>query len=188
MPTYCLECKSSKVKEIVAENKVFYYCENCQTRAGRALVIDGRIKVVNTSRGIKHIDAAAIIIRNDKILLLERRTYPFGLMIPAGHLEYNETLEEALRREVYEEVGLKVSGATLLAQIEQPISYCRYGADIEEWAVFLVDAEGEPIISNNENDAYQWIPIPEIKATDLTPHTRYALVNLGYVKETSTHE
>lgn len=184
MAIYCLTCRSKDVEEIVEGNRLFYYCSQCNKKYGRALIVDGRIKILHTSRGIKHIDAAAIIIWKNKMLFLERRGYPFGLMIPAGHLEYNETLEEALHREVYEEVGLKVKNATLLAQIEQPISYCRYGSDIEEWAVFLVEAEnGEPVIANNESESMQWIPLNKIPVRQLTPHTRYALATLGYIKD-----
>ncbi len=183
MPTYCIHCKSSKIQESVEENKILYSCPVCHQKSGKALIVDGRIKIINTSRGIKHIDAAAIIIRDDKILLLERRTYPYGYMLPAGHLEYDETLEDTLRREVYEEAGLKVKSATLLAQIEHPISYCRYGSDIEEWAVYLVECDGEPYVSNNESEGFKWVPLGELQPAVLSPHARYALYRTGYIKE-----
>ncbi len=184
MAIYCLKCKSVKVKEIVEENKVLFFCADCQESSGRALVVDGKIKIINTSRGIKHIDAAAIIIRDNKLLLLERRTYPFGLMIPAGHLEYNETIEDALRREVFEEVGLKVMSETLIAQIEQPVSYCRYGSVVEEWAIFLTECDGKSFIGNNENEAIHWISLEDlatIPKDNFSPHTYVALKHLGYI-------
>lgn len=186
MPIYCSRCKSSQVEELVEGNRVYYFCHHCHQKSGKALVVDGRIKIINTSRGIKHIDTAAIIIKGNEMLFTDRRTYPFGLEIPVGHLEYNETIEEAIRREVYEEVGLKVTGATLVTQVEQPVSYCRYGSAIEEWAIFLVEFRGRGVISNNENQAIYWIDKDDIPVEKLTPHTRFALKTLGYINDTAT--
>lgn len=186
MPIYCLKCKSKNVKETVEENRVIYSCPDCHVKSGQAFIVDGRIKIINTSRGIKHIDVAALIIKDNKILLTERRTYPFGLEIPVGHLEYNETLEQALERELYEEVGLKVSSSTLLAQMEQPVSHCRYGSDIEEWAVFLVEYQGSDFVSNHEIEAIAWFPVNKIPTDRLTAHTRFALQTLGYLAVPAT--
>ncbi len=182
MSIYCLSCRSSKVEEIVEENRVFYLCNDCQKKSGRALIVDNKIKIINTSRGIKHIAIGALIIRDNALLLEERRTYPFGLEIPAGHLEYGESLEEALHREVYEEVGLKIKGYTLLAQLDYTEPICRYGSDIEEWALYLVDCPtGEPFINNNEAEALIWVPIKNIPTDKLTPLTHFALRSLGYI-------
>ncbi len=184
MPIHCLNCKSNQIKEIVEENNVYYLCEKCSQKSGKALIIDGKIRVLNTSRGIKHIGIVAVVVRNNKILLTLRRTYPFGLELPGGHVEYGETLEEALRREVFEEVGIKVSGQTLLVQIEQPVSYCRYGSDIEEWTLFSVEySDGEPFVNNSESEAVRWVDVDRIPVKDLAPMTAYALFRLGYVNE-----
>jgi 8-oxo-dGTP pyrophosphatase MutT (NUDIX family) len=185
MATYCIHCKSSNVEERVEENRIVYVCPDCSEKSGKALVVDGKIKIISTSRGIKHIDVAALVIQDDKILLMERRTFPYGLTLPAGHLEYSESLEEALEREVYEETGIKVKGATLVGQFEQPESYCRYGADVEEWAVFLVDhgAKDDVIVRNNETEDAYWFPLNALPYDKLSPHTKFALVLLGYVKE-----
>jgi mutator protein MutT len=181
MPKYCLNCKSTKVRETVEENRVYYYCPDCQQKSGKALIIDGRIKIINTDRGIKHVDVAAIIIKDKNILLTDRRTYPFGLEIPVGHLEYNETVNQALVREVYEEVGLKVRSATLLSQVEQPISYCRYGSAIEEWIIFIVECEGTEYVGNDENETVKWYPLHDLPIKKLTEQTAFALSHTGYI-------
>lgn len=182
MPTYCFQCKSPKVQEIVEGTHVLYQCPGCGHKGGRAFIIDNKIRTIKTSRGIKHIAVAALIIENDHLLVVDRRTYPFGLELPAGHVEYDETLEEALRREVYEEVGIKVTGATLLAQLEHPISYCRYGSDVEEWSIFLIEGrKGETIASNSEVESSSWIPLKHLHRYNLTEPTRVVLGHLGYL-------
>ncbi len=53
----------------------------------------------------------AIIKKNGKILLIKRsendRYYPGAWDLPGGNIEANECLAIALKREVYEETGLK---------------------------------------------------------------------------------
>ena len=52
------------------------------------------------------VTVAAVIRRGDRYLMVEQR--PDGRAVvnqPAGHLEFNETLQQAIRREVLEETG-----------------------------------------------------------------------------------
>ncbi len=52
----------------------------------------------------------ACIVREGRLLLIERATEPNkgGWSFPGGHIELGETIFEAIRREVREEVGLEV--------------------------------------------------------------------------------
>lgn len=43
------------------------------------------------------------------IVLIERAKAPFGKAIPGGKVEYGETVETAVRREMQEEVGLELN-------------------------------------------------------------------------------
>ena len=51
-----------------------------------------------------------IIYENSKILLVKRKVYPFigYWILPGGHVEYGETVERALKREMKEELGVSV--------------------------------------------------------------------------------
>lgn len=56
---------------------------------------------------IKHFTASALIIENNKVLLIYHKKLDIQLY-PGGHIEQNETPDEALIREVEEETGLKI--------------------------------------------------------------------------------
>jgi ADP-ribose pyrophosphatase YjhB (NUDIX family) len=77
----------------------------------------------------------AIIEVGDKIVLVERRNPPHGWALPGGFVDYGETLEDAVRREAFEETGLRI---TLKGQFH---TYSRLHTIT---TVFLATAEGCP--------------------------------------------
>jgi len=67
-------------------------------------------------RPLFQVFAAAVILNKNKEILLVKSTYqrfhPWGL--PGGSLNYSETAEEAVQREVWEEMSLKIEIESLL--------------------------------------------------------------------------
>lgn len=56
-----------------------------------------------------------------RVLLLDRKKEDWpGFTLPGGHIEKDETLEESVIREVYEETGLKIKGVELKGVMEWP--------------------------------------------------------------------
>ncbi len=49
-----------------------------------------------------------IILVSGKVLLIRRRNPPIGWALPGGFVEYGETVEDAVRREISEETGLEL--------------------------------------------------------------------------------
>ena len=66
------------------------------------------------SEGLDRVDVVALIVQKNNKVLLERRKKnrkvdPGKIAIPGGHVESSETLEQACKRELEEELGLECS-------------------------------------------------------------------------------
>lgn len=63
-----------------------------------------------------------IIINDDKILLIKRKNDPFKdkWALPGGYVEYGETVENAVVREIHEETNLSVEIKELLGVYSSP--------------------------------------------------------------------
>lgn len=82
----------------------------------------------------------AIIKYKNQIVVIERSKLPFGLALPGGHVEENETLEQSVEREAMEETNLK------LANLKQFHTYSELDRDPRYRAistVFTADGYGE---------------------------------------------
>lgn len=71
----------------------------------------------------KRVSSRAIIIENDKILVMFRRKIKEGkvkeyYVIPGGGKEENETLEENVKRELFEEMNIKIGILGYLGKYE----------------------------------------------------------------------
>lgn len=60
------------------------------------------------------VDAVIINKITKSILLVERLKEPVGWALPGGFVECGETVEEALQREVFEEVGINISSHKMI--------------------------------------------------------------------------
>jgi ADP-ribose pyrophosphatase YjhB (NUDIX family) len=86
-------------------------------------------------------------------LLLKRNVEPFKgcWHVAGGHVEENESLKEAVKREFKEETGLDVTvGGIIDGRIEKTFDRTKIIAVFE-----VTSAEGE-IRLNSENEAYGW--------------------------------
>ena len=61
-------------------------------------------------RNHRHIGVYGLIIKEDKIILIKKKTGPYDgkLDLPGGSIEFGETPSETLKRELQEEVGINI--------------------------------------------------------------------------------
>ena len=137
---YCGKC-GQKLKHSSAERMV--YCENC------GMTIYPRIN-----------PAVIVAVRNGEKLLLTKyaRGYSHYALV-AGFTESGETIEETVRREVYEETGIRVKNITYFSSQPWPHSgSLLFG--------FYCDLDGSDAITIQESElsVAEWIDRSELPA------------------------
>lgn len=98
---------------------------------------------------------SALMFRGGKILLCRRANEPFKGKwdIPGGYIEEKETPEDALRREMKEELGIEIEKEKLLAVIG-PTYYPFGGQELYNTDIYYVaKSVGEPKPVNNSDVA-----------------------------------
>ncbi len=146
-------------------NSGFDYCPRCATPLTRQIIGGAqRGTCPATGCGFVHWDnpapvVAGLVEYRGQILLARNRAWAedkFGLI--AGFLEREESLEEAVAREVREETNLIVSRTTLIGVYPFPRKH-------EIIIVYHTLAEGE-VLLNEELAEYRLIPPEKLKAWD----------------------
>ncbi len=121
---------------------------------------------------LSHVCVAAVLRRSDRVLLCHRRLdrawYPDVWDLPGGHVEAGERPEQALIRELREELGV------VAAVVGTPLASLRDDEAGIDLALSAVDQwEGE--IANRapeEHDELRWVG-PEALATLDLAHPAY---------------
>jgi len=129
--------------------------------------------------------STGVIIKNKKeeILMIERVKLPLGWACPAGHIDEGETAEEALMREVKEEVGLEIKNIKLLIYEFVDWNKCSRGVVGHDWYVFEAQFDkGGLVAEKKEIKNFQWINKSELKDLQLEKVWKMWFERLGYLK------
>lgn len=117
------------------------------------------------SRGALQV-TAGILRRGGRVLIARRRmTRRMGGMweFPGGKVEPGETPEDALRRELREELGIEVRVGALLQAVEHRYDW---GAiRLVAYEVEILRGEPEPL----DHDDLAWVPPSELMRYNCTP-------------------
>ncbi len=105
--------------------------------------------------------ADIIFIRNDKVLLVQqRKEIAKGLWsYPGGVVENGETIEQAVIREVSEELGVELVNPLLLKSYE--ITTPRGELTIN---TFTGELNGSIALKEDELSAYEWFSLDELES------------------------
>lgn len=127
---------------------------------------------------------AGAIIKNKegKILLIDRKKFPFGWAGPAGHIDKDESPEETLTREVKEEVNLNIKKNKLLLHEFVEWNVCCKGTRGHDWYLYeILDYNGEVKINKEEAKSAGWYSAEEIKELKLEEVWEYWFKKLNII-------
>ncbi len=100
----------------------------------------------------------AIVERTGKILLIKRRYEPHGWALPGGFIEYGESAEKAVARELKEETGLEAVGVNQFRVYSSPQRDERMHTIS---IVFVVDALGNAA-ANDDAAELKWFSADDL--------------------------
>lgn len=140
--------------------------------------------------------ATAVIIRDQKILVAKRNEEPFKNEwdFIGGYLNKNETPEEALRREIKEELGVDsppagpdgtvgAGGLTYLGAFPGTAKYKNYDFPVLSFA-YLAALDGDINLNKEENSEIAWVPLSELKTIAFDSNQKI----LEFVKNKFTYD
>lgn len=143
---------------------------------------------------IKHIGVYGLIIKNNKMLLIKKNGGPYDgkYDLPGGTIEFEESIEEALIRELKEEVGIDIIEYNLYDVISTNIEwyYKDELQEIKHIAILYIinDFKNEikeyveiTYINDDSKGAY-FYDLNNIKKEELSKIVEIALKKLNYLK------
>lgn len=120
------------------------------------------------------VGVGAVIFKAEEVLLVRRGQEPaLGVWsLPGGLVELGETLEEAIRRELQEEVGLSVNILGITAVLERVYRDQSGGIPYHYVLVdFLCDYQAGELRPGSDITAAQFISLPDLDRFDLPEFT-----------------
>lgn len=109
----------------------------------------------------------AAIVRDRRVLVARRVESPLAYKslkweFPGGKVEPGETVDEAICREIYEELGCRVEFVRVLSQLEH--DYPDFSLNLTVCLCRLSDGSPEP--ECREHDSLRWVSFPELAGLD----------------------
>ena len=133
---HCMQCGTKlEMRYLPSEGRDIPYCEECG---------DFRFPVFNTA-----VSMIVTCSATGRIALIRQYGRP-GLILVAGYVNRGEDAEDAVVREVREEMGLRVTGTHF--------NHSHFFAPSNTLMLnFTAEVENEEVHANAEVDSYEWL-------------------------------
>jgi len=128
------------------------------------------------------------VVKENKILLTKRQDWDLAeyqkiknspWQIPGGGLEFGETVEECVIRELKEETGLDVQIVRLIPKVYSSLQGSWHGLFI--CFVCKMKDPSQPVVINDEASAWRWCTLEETKKLKSLPLT-YTIAKLAFAQ------
>ena len=148
--THCPVCGS---KHFVLNNEKSMRCETC-----------GFVFYINASAAV----AAFILNVNGELLVCRRAKEPAKrtLDLPGGFVDANETAEEAIRREITEELNAKVTESDYLFSLPNEYEYSNMTIPTLDLFFTCKLENNENLIASDDVEECFFVPIAELNPAD----------------------
>jgi nucleoside triphosphatase len=118
---------------------------------------------------------ALVFSPDGDLLLVRSHKWRDLYVIPGGHIEVGESIEQALRREIKEETGLDIDGIEF-------VGFQEFIWDNAFWKKrhfiffdYACTADSVQVVLNDEAQDYVWVPLAGALALPVEPYTRWAI-------------
>jgi nucleoside triphosphatase len=107
-----------------------------------------------------------------KVFLVKSHKWKDKYVIPGGHIELGETMENALKREVKEETGLDIYDLKLICFQEFVFGDAFWKKKHFIFFDFACKTDSEEVELNDEGQEFVWVTLEEALALPVEPYSR----------------
>lgn len=118
---------------------------------------------------------AVIFGDDDRFLLLKSHKFNGQYVIPGGHIELGETMEQALRREIREETGLSIRDVELVDIQEFIFDDIFWKKRHFIFLDYRCRTDDTEVVLNEEAQEYRWVTLEEARSLPVEPYTRHTI-------------
>lgn len=125
-----------------------------------------------------YIGIKAAIVNNKKALVLRKTRSGINVYdLPGGRIDKGELIQDALKRELKEEIGLKIFSNPKLINVFERQDYKKNGTYLM-LVVYKIETKAFKIKLSNEHTNYEWISKKELnKISKNTKQINKGIVN-----------
>lgn len=130
---------------------------------------------------LRHVVVDNLVVKDNKLLLVKRAKGisaegKWGLV--GGFMETDENLEQAVRREIFEETGFRLKDIKLLAIVDNPHRHPKEGERQNVAFVFVCDAGEQEGKADWESTEQKWFDLDKLPKEEEIAFDHYKMIQI----------